>query len=200
MGKLLNDMHYSEELEYNSWNERNVFYKVDRVYPEHIKPDIDSFYYEGNVVPESAARTDFVPERGAENSAPLPPTVTRDKLGRFVLKYTPAVGSTDAQRAVNIMFADFTGIPDSLKFAEPGKLYITATSTENPLQNPVEYLLNEHYTEIYNEDAYDPATGLYKPRKLVIGVAPLLKGTTGLSRWPAKTSIHIAFYALRRVA
>jgi len=189
-------MHYSEELEYKSWNKRNVFYKVDRVYPEHIKPGVNLFYYDNNVVPENTARTNFVPERGAEKSASLPPTVTRDKLGRFVLKYTPAVGSTDAQRAVNIMFADFTGIPDSLKFAEPGKLYITATSTENPLQNPVEYLLNEHYTEIYN----GPATALNKPRKLVIGVAPLLKETTGLSRWPAKTSIHIAFYALQRVA
>ena len=98
------------------------------------------------------------------------------------------------------MFRDYVGSLGSLTFAEPGKLYITATSTENPLQNPVEYLLNEHYTELYNEDAYDPATGFYKPRKLVIGVAPLLKGTTGLSRWPAKTAIHIAFYALRRVA
>jgi hypothetical protein len=121
-------------------------------------------------------------------------------FGRFVFNYTPAVGSTDAERAVNIMFADFSGLPDSLMFAEPGKLYVTATSTEKPLQNPVEYRLNQQYTEIYNEDAYDPATGMYKPRKLVIGIAPLLKGTTGLSRWPGKTAIHIAFYALRRVA
>lgn len=200
MGKTLANMFYSEELEYSDWS-NSVYYKVDQLYPNRITPGVSAnFYYEGNVVPENTARTDFVPERGAENSASLPTTVTRDKLGRFVLKYTPAVGSTDEQRAVNILFTGITGLPDSLKFAEPGKLYIIATSTENPLQNPVEYMLNEHYTEIYNNDAYNPATGFYKPRKLVIGVAPLLKGTTGLSCWPSKTAIHIAYYALRRVA
>ena len=105
MGKQLSNLYYPEELEYVSWNKRNVFYKVDRVYPEHIKPGVNIFYYENNLVPEQAARTNFVPERGAEKSASLPQTVTRDMYGRYVLNYTPAVGSTDAERAVNIMFA-----------------------------------------------------------------------------------------------